>query len=190
MKKNTCLVLITSILFLGCKKEVTSSTQTTSATNNTNVDLPNADFTFDGKNYSITSSTISTGGTSTDIPVCYSNNYTPFIFNPTMTDAKYNFSIEVDVPKKAGDYTLSNMDCDGYLTFRIKSNSSQKEYSNHVLFHSELSNGKINYDGNQKIVFEANVYDTDNVENDQIDKTPHILKGTMYIPSKLASQLK
>jgi hypothetical protein len=190
IKKVYFLLIIISTLF-GCTKEVTNTSQssgnstsnnsTNSTNNNTNADLPYADFTFDGKNYFIKSTSIITSppSSSTELPKCFTDNYTGFI----LFDDKHQYRIEVDLPKKAGVFQLTNIECDGYVAFDIISDSGTKEFCNHVLFRGELSNGTLNYDGKGKCIFEANLYDVS--PNNETDASTHKIKGTFYVPSKL-----
>ena len=178
-------LVIISTLF-GCTKEVTNSSQSSGNSTSNNTDLPYADFTFDGKSYLIKSTSIVTSDPSTvaELPTCFTDNYTGFI----LFDDKHQYKIEVDLPKKAGVFQLTNPECDGFILFSIISNSGNHSFVNmnmNGVYPNQYMkmNGVLNYDGNGKCIFEAYLYDDS--MNQEIDASPHKIKGTFYVPSKL-----
>ncbi len=177
MKKVYFSLVIISTIF-GCTKEVTNSSQSSgnSTSNNTNTDLPYADFTFDGKSYLIKTTYISKLSSSSlnELPKCYTDNYISF----NLFDDKQQISINLDLPKKAGTFQLSDPECDGSISLRIISDSTN--FSNlYEAGPSMKKNGTLNYDGNGKCIFEANLYSWNDLT------IIHKIKGTFFVPKKM-----
>jgi hypothetical protein len=164
------------LIAIGCKKEEKTTNPTVNQSNSSNTQkLPQADFSFDGKSYSIKTSSFYSGTNSVDIPTCFVENYNNSF---TLVDSKNNISFKIDLPKKAGVYNLNNIECDGGISFQ-----TNKIFSNHVVFRGDLSNGTLQYDGNGNCKFEAKLYDSS--EDLEINPVPHSIKGNVYIPIEL-----